>query len=341
MMKLSKGFSTASILFTLLGVVAVGGVAYVAGKSSVPKSSTSDNSNYYPSTDERQNTQQVSDTSTVQQPVNTAPSQTAAPVNDQSQQVGPIACVPTITILSPNGGEVYQAGQQVTIKWKTTPCFSMKYPKVAIDLVAGNRDQAVTPEQHIIANNTGSVVWTVPNTQLSAYNQDYSAGPYTLTNFNNQAQFKFMIEGYPNITGRIEGPLDYSDNKFTINATQHVSTVISSPYITGTHWPPTIQKSSAAYSCSPSVSEITTVAQKVINGRTYCIRSSIDGGAGHFGGDYTYTTASGTGTETATFQLQWTSCGGYGGPGDQQYDQCKADQTRVFNSLDAMVDSLM
>lgn len=222
-MKYNKGFASLAVLLIVLGVLAVGGVAYFAGKSSTPKNEVSDNSNYFPTT-EQNYTPPTTDNNPPQQ--QTPPPQ--AQQQQTSQQQNPPPCKPSITLISPNGGEIYQAGQQVTIKWKTTSCFSTLYPKVAIDLVAGNRDQAVTPEQHIIANNTGSVVWTVPTAQLSAYNQDYSAGPYTLTNFNNQAQFRFLINGYPYI-GRSEGPLDYSDNRFTINSNQQVSCAPNDP----------------------------------------------------------------------------------------------------------------
>ncbi len=121
-----------------------------------------------------------------------------------------------------------------------------------------------------------------------------------------------------------------------------VSTTISSKYITGTkNWPPSIQTSSVAYSCPTSASENFVAVQKVINGRTYCVSSMINGGAGHWGGEYTYTIASGAGTKTANFELRWGSCGVYGGPSDPVYKQCKSEQDTVFNNLDAMVDSLM
>lgn len=120
-----------------------------------------------------------------------------------------------------------------------------------------------------------------------------------------------------------------------------VSTTISSQYITGTSWPPTIQTSSTAYSCPPASGEINTVVQKVINNKTYCINSTVDGGAGHWGGDYIYTKANGSGTKTATFQLQWGSCGVWRGDGTTKYSDCQAEQANVFNNLDAMVDSLI
>lgn len=217
---------------------------------------------------------------------------------------------PSIKVTSPNGGEVYTAGQQITVNW-TTCNISRTNPDMNISLSGGTLLSATTP-------NDGSQVVTIPSSTPTG-NYQIAVG---------------------NASARIIG--DGSDRAFTINAARsNISTTISSQYIVGTHWPPTIQISATPYSCSASTGEVTTVVQKIINGKTYCVNSTVDGGAGHFGGDYIYTRANGSGTKTATFQLQWPSCGGYGGPNDPIYVQCKTEQNNVFNRLDAMVDSLM
>lgn len=54
-MKYNKGFAPVVILLIVLGVLAVGGVVYFAGKSSAPKNEVSDNSNYYPPVEQNQN----------------------------------------------------------------------------------------------------------------------------------------------------------------------------------------------------------------------------------------------------------------------------------------------
>ena len=54
-MKYNKGFAPVVILLIVLGVLAVGGVAYFAGKSSAPKNEVADNSNYYPPVQQNQN----------------------------------------------------------------------------------------------------------------------------------------------------------------------------------------------------------------------------------------------------------------------------------------------
>jgi hypothetical protein len=69
---------------------------------------------------------------------------------------------------------------------------------------------------------------------LTAYIQDYPAGPYTLKNVDNQNIFKFQIEGYPHKGSPMaSGPLDNSDNYFAITATStNPSTTVSSPVST-------------------------------------------------------------------------------------------------------------
>lgn len=51
-MKYNKGFAPLVVLLIVLGVLAVGGVVYFAGKSSAPKNEVSDNSNYLPTTEQ-------------------------------------------------------------------------------------------------------------------------------------------------------------------------------------------------------------------------------------------------------------------------------------------------
>lgn len=71
-MKYNKGFTPIIILLIVLGVLAVGGVAYFAGKSSAPKNEVSDNSNYFPTTTN-----------------NNPPQQTPPPANNPPQQQTP------------------------------------------------------------------------------------------------------------------------------------------------------------------------------------------------------------------------------------------------------------
>ena len=123
----------------------------------------------------------------------------------------------SITLLSPNGSEQFIKGNTYQITWETTPAFAAAgYSQVALTLLAGNRQQAVTPQQQIITANTGSYTWTVPTGQLSAYVQSYSGGPYTLQPVTDQTPLYFSIEGYPFPGGMAEGPGDRNDMPFYI-----------------------------------------------------------------------------------------------------------------------------
>ncbi|MCX6756532.1 MAG: hypothetical protein NTW35_00015 [Candidatus Nomurabacteria bacterium] len=136
-------------------------------------------------------------------------------------------------------------------------------------------------------------------------------------------------------------------NNLPVNTNNPVSLSTTLPqYIGGqSGWPPVIENSVASYSCAqvthsgygPNGSNI----EKIINGKKYCITSSVDAAAGHRYGTYVYTTANGSGTKMTSFILGWPSCGGYGGPGDPQYNQCQTNQDTFFASLDALIASLM
>jgi hypothetical protein len=121
-----------------------------------------------------------------------------------------------------------------------------------------------------------------------------------------------------------------------------VSTILPQ-YIGGQEgWPPVIKTSLNVYSCNVGVGvkdKDQKTIQTIINGKNYCVYSFGDAGMGHVYRTYTYTTAFGSGTKTTTFTLNYSTCGGYGGPGDAQYDQCKKNTTS-FN-LDAIIGGLM
>lgn len=128
--------------------------------------------------------------------------------------------------------------------------------------------------------------------------------------------------------------------------TKTISTALPAKYLDSQNWPPVVKTSSFAYSCklSSGSGDVPTVTEeKTINGKKYCITSLIDAGAGSRFGEYTYMTPSttGSGTKTVSFNLRWSSCGGYGGPGDTEYDACMNTVSTFLNKLDIMVDSIM
>lgn len=120
-----------------------------------------------------------------------------------------------------------------------------------------------------------------------------------------------------------------------------ISTTLPTPYISEQeNWPPVIQNSGVAYSCTPTSGtlDMPQNVQRVIGNRTYCITTIVDGTAGSIYNTFTYTTASsnGSGTKTANFILRYENCGVYDEP---QHSQCRNAQSN-FN-LDAIVDSLI
>ncbi len=119
------------------------------------------------------------------------------------------------------------------------------------------------------------------------------------------------------------------------------STDLPSPFITAKeNWPPVIKHADVLYECKESKTEMGTTQEKIIGSRTYCVSLTTDGGAGNFYDTYNYETASlgGSGVDTANFVLHHVNCGVYSEP---EMGQCQEAQTKFFNSLDQIVDSLM
>src|SRR3990167_7163080 len=67
-MKYNKGFAPVLILIIVLGVLAVSGVSYFAGKRSAPKNEVSDNSNYLPPVDQNYNPPTTNNNPPISQP---------------------------------------------------------------------------------------------------------------------------------------------------------------------------------------------------------------------------------------------------------------------------------
>lgn len=302
-MKYNKGFTPTIILVIILGFLVVGGVAYFVGKSSTPKNKVVDNSNYT----------------------------TSATNNNSLTQIPSPAptCNPSLTVLSPNGGEVYKAGDKITVKWNSCNFSSSSNDIVVALHQNGEWDNVIYLSGATI--NDGSEIFTIP-TNIKVGNYKIRVG---------------------SVEAKVEQ--DFSDNLFKINVNKdnvNLST-FSSQYITPNYspdpWPPIVRHNTTAYSCSTISRDVfgtlTTLTgkQNNINGRDFCKYEFSDGGAGSFSGVYTYITAelNGSGTERVDFRSSWHSCGVYGTTGDSQYDKCKNDQSTFFNNLDVYIVSLM
>ena len=117
---------------------------------------------------------------------------------------------PSITILAPNGGEVFQQGQQHTIKWQGD-----NIPADGLIGLAFEDSQTVNTYVFTDATNTGSKNATVPNV---------TSGSYRARIFCTSGGYGSDRPcGYPNSTQ------DYSDSYFTITS---ATTTISLPDLT-------------------------------------------------------------------------------------------------------------
>ncbi len=321
------------ILAIVLGLAVVGGGAYYLGKS-----------------DSKQEVNKLSEVSEMNKEVGQEVSktqeqgtkvveQTKTVVDNSSANCTPNS-VPSIKVLSPNGGEVYKAGDKITVKWESCN-FRSNAKGVNISVAwVGNLEALSFP----VASGTpddGQEVITLPSLKEI---KDF----YTNT---------FKVDIQMNIVGQnltVNG--DDSDNFFTINSSE-VSTTLpeyigysancDSVYqINGKCWPPVIKNSTTAYSCNnigvaPNTEGNDVTAQRAVNSKTYCIHSLSDGYTGGRGYTYTYTTANGTGTKTTTFGLTYQSCGVWQGDGTSKYSDCKNNQSNFTKNLDTLIDSLM
>ena len=342
-MNKNKGFIGLGIIIAIiLGIIVVGGGAYYLGKSNSKQevkveenNNTGSNSHEVPTGPFLDETNYVAPT-----PIN----QNQPVVNNQ-QVNNTTSTTPSITVLSPNGGEVYKVGDKITVKW-TSKGLSNNTP-VQILLITKTGPWNSSPASNFdLSNNnsvlvsSGSATFTLPDINSNKWtgSKDIRTGNY----------YKIYIS--QSLSDTIDAS-DYSDSTFTINSeTKNVNlSNFSSKYITPTNWPPTVQQNDTTYSCSTISRDVfdtpTTLKgiQKNINGRTFCLYSFSDSGAGHSAGVYTYITAglNGSGTKRIDFRVDWGSCGVYGTTGDPQYDQCKNDQSNFFSNLDAYIANLM
>lgn len=111
---------------------------------------------------------------------------------------------PQIKVLSPNGGEVYQVGQQITVKWSTCNIPATAYVDIYLTFQGQGGIQG-----HVL--NTGTYTFTA---------QPITTGGLTILGLN----YKVLVRMYGAMTE------DYSDNLFAINGAQQ-SCSINTPVI--------------------------------------------------------------------------------------------------------------
>lgn len=302
------------IIAIILGVIVIGGGAYYLGKSGSKQAINSPENNLLNNQNQNlpvDNNQQVNVPTPIIPAVSTDCTSSSKP---------------SITVLSPNGGEIYQAGQQITVKWKI--CNVPANTQLTIGL-----SMSVASGSH---TTSAPVIKNTPNDGSESFILDSSI--YDYFGKTNGYPFKIYIG-----SGGPTGAYDESDNSFTINSSETISIALPTKYLSSQNWPPVVTTSSQSYSCNnigvaPNTEGNNITAQRIINGKKYCITSVSDHAMSHTYTDYTYTTINGNGTKTTSFSLGVVSCGVYD---KVEADQCQVSVSTFLNKLDVMVDSLM
>ena len=191
-MKYNQGFIGIGIIIAIVAALIVGGGAvYYATKTSAPSPQNTAGNNYYPPANQN----------------NTANNLTQNPPT-QAQQQTTTSCSPTtppsVSVTSPNGGEIYNVGQQITLKWTTC-----NVPQNAIFSLA----------QFVDGNNNGVYnIWEAGGEagwdgMPSPLNDGIEViTPVTL----GSGTYKFFLRGVWIGSTPSIGVNDYSDNLFTI-----------------------------------------------------------------------------------------------------------------------------
>lgn len=267
-----KGFTLISSLLIIIGIAIIGGGAYFVGKSVERKSEVKVN------LDSQSSVEDQNFTST--QNIITTPQETSSGCSKTS--------TPSISILSPNGGETYTSGQKITVKWK-----SCNVGPVGLTLIGF----PYPSDREVFLGN-----WST----------NASSGNETVTIPNSITEGKYVVSVSTPPETLPSGVEDVSDNYFTIKALA-VSATLPGWLGAQEGWPPVIKYSSNLYSCTigrVGMGVPVSTTEKTINGRKYCISVADEGATGTIYYTYTYTTADtnrtdNPGTLTTHFTLGW------------------------------------
>jgi len=173
-MNKNKGFiGIGLILAIVLGIAVVGGGAYYVGKSKGENKEVKREENNLPQ--ENQN-------------------QDGTTIGSQQSDCNPNS-LPSITVISPNGGEVYKVGDKITVKW-VSKCINEK-EKISVNVSKKGAESSQEGSPYFYTTtNSGIYNWTIP--------KDINLNQYE------------VIIGYILSDGR--AVYDNSDKLFTINS---------------------------------------------------------------------------------------------------------------------------
>lgn len=138
-------------------------------------------------------------------------------------------------------------------------------------------------------------------------------------------------------------PIQTNPNWLTFaDTTQGISfkypETLETKYISTQEWPPKVNISNDAFSCTTATSPNglpATTTQKKINGEDYCVNVTSEGAAGTIYITYNYSTETNSKLINLNFILRYPECGNYPEP---QMTECNTEHTN-FN-LDNLIDQI-
>lgn len=121
---------------------------------------------------------------------------------------------------------------------------------------------------------------------------------------------------------------------------------LGTQYMDTNKWPPEVKVNAGEYSCVQLQNEeggpTETVLQQVIDGRTYCAKTTSEGAAGSIYKTYTYTTSKNGKLIAINFILRYTNCDVYNNDTDleqKQYKECNKEEESF--DVDSLVDQIV
>lgn len=143
-----------------------------------------------------------------------------------------ITQLPKITVISPNGGEVWRPGSQQTVKWTYTPDNGRD---VSIGLSSGGYGvRLITPTTSIGANGSGSYTWTVPADLTPGQLYRVSISSFAPNGGADASDFDFAIGDFHSVTITLDGNGTVTSYPEGINCGDPYWPKCSSTFVSGT-----------------------------------------------------------------------------------------------------------
>jgi hypothetical protein len=142
-----------------------------------------------------------------------------------------------------------------------------------------------------------------------------------------------IISGFPTVIilvvlsiGNLQAQADNSSWKQYTDSTNEVTfrypESLGTKYINTQAWPPNIQITNVPFTCiETKPDEYEKTAERIINGRTYCVTEVSEGAAGHIYTQYTYAFSKNDMMVTLSFTLTFVQCGNFDDPAKHECEE--------------------